>query len=169
MPGILTATAAVITAATGLLAILAQNGVLGEKSKNFISGKSAVVSNVVVPSASKQHVETGVSEEQLTPKPFTGALVTMSDGSIIKLRDNIREYCQSAAALRTVQGQTINMDLMNRFDVIDWYRQKGTVKITLSNGQVFNANIEACFIQGRNELGGFHGNFDEIRSVEFVR
>ena len=175
LPGILTATAAIITAVTGLVAILAQNGVLGEKSKNFITGQSAVVNKVTVPpqaslpATSKEGIETGVSEMRLMPKPFTGALLTMSDGSIIKLRDDIREWCGSGAVLRTVQGQTINMDLMKRFDVVNWYSQKGTVKITLSNGEVFDATINACSMRGQNDLGGVTADFDKIRSVEFLR
>jgi hypothetical protein len=173
LPGILTATAAVITAVTGLLAILAQNGVLGEKSKNFISGQNIAVSSVTVPSPtvtakSKQGVETGVSEVQLVSKPFTGAVVTMSDGSLVKLRDDIREYC-GGTVLRTIEGQTIKMELMNRFDIMDWNSQKGMIKITLSNGQVLNTKIDACSMQGRNDLGDFRADFDKIRSVEFIR
>jgi hypothetical protein len=162
------------TAVTGLVAILAQNGVLGEKSKNFISGQSSEVTKVneqldPIASTKKQEVETGISEPRLTHKLFTGAIVSLSDGSVIKLRDNIREYCGGDAVLRTVHGQTIKMDLIRRFDVIDWSNQKGTVKISLNNGQVFSATISACYIEGRNDLGDFRGDFNGIRSVEFVR
>jgi hypothetical protein len=174
LPGILTAIAAVITALTGLLAILAQNGVLGEKSKSFITGQTEVVSSAsvkpeVVVANDKPTAGTGITEVQLARKPFTGAVVTMTDGTVIKLRDNIREYCGSVAALRTIQGQTIKMDIMNRFDIIDWSSQKGAVKITLINGEVLNVSIDACYFEGRNDLGDFRGDFSQIRSVEFVR
>jgi len=174
LPGLLTATAAVITAVTGLVAILAQNGVLGEKSKNFMTGQSNEVTKEVqalepIGPTKKLEVETGISEPQLTHKAFTGAIVSLSDGSVIKLRDNIREYCGGDAVLRTVQGQTIKMDLISRFDVIDWSDQKGTVKISLNNGQVLNATISACFIEGRNDLGDFRGDFKGLRAVEFIR
>jgi hypothetical protein len=173
LPGILTAIATVITALTGLLAILAQNGVLGEKSKSFITGQTEVVSRASVKpevaANDKPTAGTGITEVQLARKPFTGAVVTMTDGSVIKLRDNIREYCGGIAALRTVQGQTINMDIMSRFDIIDWSSQKGAVKITLNNGEVLNVTIDACYFDGRNDLGDFRGDFSQIRSVEFVR
>jgi hypothetical protein len=173
LPGILTAAAAVITAVTGLLAILAQNGVLGEKSKNLISWQNPVVGNTKEPSSdkpalSKKGVEVGVSEAPLPSIPVTGAVVTMANGSIVKLRDDIREWCH-VEGLQTVEGQTIKLDLMKRFDVLDWSSQKGTIKVTLNNGQIFSAKIEACEFRGRNDLGDFRGDFDKIRSVEFVR
>ncbi len=173
LPGILTATAAVITALTGLVAILAQNGALGEKSKNFITGQTAVTSTASAKpelvAANDKPAATGITEARLAHKPFTGAVVTMTDGTVIKLRDNIREYCGGVAALRTVQGQTINMEIMSRFDIIDWSSQKGAVKISLNNGEVLNVTIDACYLDGRNDLGDFRGDFNQIRSVEFVR
>lgn len=173
LPGILTATAAVLTATSGLLAILAQNGVLGEKGKNFISGPAASASSVSpapAPSTATPRGPTVVPDEKLSARPFSGALVTMSDGSQVKLRDDIREWC-SGAALKSVQGQKIGMDLMKRFEVVDWTSgsSKGTVKIVLNNGQVLNEKIDACGFRGRNDLGDFVGDFDKIRSVEFVR
>ncbi len=181
LPGILTATAAVLTATSGLLAILAQNGVLGEKGKNFISGPAPSASGIAAAPApapapasstatSTPRGATAVSDEKLTARPFSGALVTMADGSQVKLRDDIREWC-SGASLKSVQGQTIGMDLMRRFDIVDWASgsSKGVVKIVLNNGQVLNEKIDACGFRGRNDLGDFVGDFDKIRSVEFVR
>lgn len=175
LPGILTATAAVLTATSGLLAILAQNGVLGEKGKSFISGPAPSASSIAAapapaPSTAAPRGPTAVPDEKLSAKPFSGALVTMSDGSQVKLRDDIREWC-SGASLKSVHGQTIGMDLMKRFDVVDWASgsSKGVVKIVLNNGQVLNEKIDACGFRGRNDLGNFVGDFDKIRSVEFVR
>lgn len=192
VPGILTATAAVITAVTGLTAILSQSGVLGEKSKDFVAEQGTAVRNAISPPeapASKSKatadaqpanavpgnappargVETGISSGELRSVPFTGAILTLSDGSVIKLRGNIREYCHAGASLFTRQGQTIEMNLMKRFDVLDWYDQKGKVKISLTSGEVLTADIEACSVRGRNDLGDFEAGFDKIRSVEFVR
>ena len=193
VPGILTATAGVITAVTGLTAILSQTGVLGEKSKGLVAEQSTAVRNAISPPeapASKPSipadarpanatpanarttpgVETGISSGELRSLPFTGAILTLSDGSVIKLRGNIREYCHSSASLYTRQGQAIEMSRMTRFDVLDWYDQKGKVKISLTSGEVLNADIEgACSVQGRNDLGDFAAGFDKIRSVEFVR
>jgi hypothetical protein len=96
--------------------------------------------------------------------------ILTATASQVKLRDDIREWC-SGAALKSVQGQSIGMDLMRRFEVVDWTSgsSKGTVKIVLNNGQVLNEKIDACGFRGRNDLGDFVGDFDKIRSVEFVR
>lgn len=195
LPGVLTATAAIITAFSGLVAILVQNGVIGQKGKDAIRDPVAAVSNVIAPAtapvavASKvtteppqaaespappappaaQGVATGVSDNPLPRTPFTGVMITTSDGNVVKLRDNIREYCQSNAVLKTAQGQLINMDLIRRFDVVRWQSQAGTVKIVLNNGDSFTAAIEACSMRGNNDLGEADVEFDTIRSVEFVR
>ena len=197
LPGLLTATAGVITAVTGLLAVLAQNGVLGEKSRDFINRQTTVAGNPMATSKAdapiptepstvanseqvasqsragtptERHPETGVTTSELSPKPFTGALLTLSDGSIVKLRDDIQE-APYGAQLHTVQGQSINFDLIKRFDVVDWTLrdQKGKVKITLNNGEVFEATVEAWNMVGRNDLGDVSTGFDKIRSVEFIR
>ena len=51
VPGILTATAAVITAVTGLLAILSQNGVLGEKNRNLLVTQSSAARDEIKPAS----------------------------------------------------------------------------------------------------------------------
>lgn len=171
LPGILTATAAVLTATSGLLAILVQNGVLGEKGKNFIGGPAPSANNVAsAPSPAAPRGPVAAPDEKLSARPFSGALVTMADGSQVKLRDDIREWC-AGTVLKSVQGQSISLDLMKRFDVVDWASgsSKGSVKIVLNNGQVLNEKIDACGFRGRNDLGDFVGDFDKIRSVEFVR
>ena len=71
MPGILTATAAVITAATGLLAILAQNGVLGEKNKTLVSEKASAVREAVTPTTSTSPASSDPTTTAPKPAPST--------------------------------------------------------------------------------------------------
>ncbi len=195
LPGILTATAAVITAATGLLAILAQNGVFGEQNKpiatSSVEAPAAVKTGVgdkpaeakasspavpkpaVATAAESDGAASGIAASPLHSMPFAGAIITRTDGSIVKLNDDIKEFCQGAPVLKTPDGQLIEMKRMARFDVLDWTVrsgvQTGTVKITLNNGEIIETKIDACAMRGTNDLGDYHGDFEKIRSVVFVR
>jgi hypothetical protein len=192
LPGILTATAAVITALSGLLAILAQNGVFGDDNKPIATKAADVtVSSLTTPKTSVDDkpsqtkavdaapkagapggadgAASGIAATPLHSLPFTGAIVTRLDGSIVKLRDDAREYCQGAPVLRTPDGQMIEMKRMARFDVVDWNDQAGTVRITLNNGETVETRINACAMRGTNDLGDYRGEFSTIKSVVFVR
>ncbi|MGI9025999.1 MAG: hypothetical protein ACR2GP_10535 [Burkholderiaceae bacterium] len=198
IPGILTASAAVITAATGLLAILAQNGVFGEKNKNLVSEKATAVREAVTPATppaaseamsiakpataaatpsiaagstaltQRDGAATGVSTAPLRAVPFTGAVVTLVDGSTVKLRDDIKEY-YNGPVLKTTTGQTIEMQRIRRFELTDWKNHIGTARVTLTNGESIDVRIEAYSLSGSNDLGDFSSDFAKIRSVEFVR
>lgn len=196
MPGILTAAAAVITAATGLLAILAQNGVFGEKNKNLVSEKTATVREAVTsatpaPSADsgtptanparltatapsdassgpRENAASGIVSVPLHAAPFKGAIVTLLDGSVVKLRDGVKEW-MNGTVLKTTTGQAIEMQRMRRFELSDWKNHTGNARITLNNGDVIDVRIDAYSMVGSNDLGDFSSDFAKIRSVEFVR
>lgn len=204
MPGILTATAAVITAATGLFAILAQNGVLGEGSKNLVSEKATAVRDAVTPtgplssadpaataakpvslaatapdatpgaapasgpSSPRETAASGIVSAPLHAAPFKGAIVTLLDGSVVKLRDGVQEKYEGTV-LKTTTGQAIEMQRMRRFDLSDWKNHSGKARITLNNGEVIDVRIDAYSMVGSNDLGDFSSDFAKIRSVEFVR
>ena len=188
MPGVLTALAGIITALTGLVAILVQTGVIGDKDKAPTTTSQQVASTPsgsppsstspsksgepTTPASPKPVVDgaaTGVSDKPIARSSFTGAVVTMQDGSITKVRDEIREYCQGRPVLVTLTGQTIEMQRMKRFDVSDWRGGKGAVHIVLNSGDAIDAKISACYFVGVNDLGDFRADFENIRSVEFVR
>ena len=184
LPGVLTAIAALLTAATGLVAILSQTGVLGEKSKTFVAQKAGDVRDAVAapakvepvsapasapPPAPKDDPATGIAGTPLHATKFTGAVVTLLDGSVVKLRDDIREYCLGRPQLRALSGQTIEMERMRRFDLSDWNANKGSAHITLNNGETLDVKIEGCSMIGTNDLGNYQGPFAKIRSVEFIR
>ncbi len=203
MPGILTATAAVITAATGLLAILAQNGVLGEKNKTLVSEKASAVREAVTPttssfpstssdptttaskpapltatapgtavgsttSSSRDGAASGITSSPLRSIPFTGAIVTMLDGTVVKLRKDVKEE-YAGTALKTVAGQTIEMQRIRSFELSDWKVRNGNARITLNSGEVIETRIDAYNLVGSNDLGDFSSDFGKIRSVEFIR
>ena len=185
LPGILTATAAVITAVTGLLAILAQNGVFGDKNKPIATSKveaapatpasgidGAGRKDVAKPSGAISAVDgaaSGIAASPLHSMPFTGAIVVQRNGKEVKLSGDIKEYCEGRPVLKTPDGQLIEMKRMARFDVVDWRDRAGTVRITLNNGETVETRAEGCAMVGTNDLGDYHGEFATIRSVEFVR
>ncbi len=190
LPGILTATAAVITAVTGLVAILSQTGVFGEKNKALVSQKAADVRDAVVSSATStrpdvaikpvetkatpsavvnESVASGIAATPLNAVPFTGAIVMLLDGSVVKLRDDVKEYCQGRPLLKTLGGQYIEMQRIRRFELSNWTDQKGSAHIILNNGETMDVRIEGCAMVGNNDLGAYHGGFETIRAVEFVR
>ena len=188
LPGILTATAAVITAVTGLVAILSQAGVFGEKSKTFVTQKASEVRDAVstgparidpvrpvdppvVAATVKGGAATGVTGAPLQAAPFTGAVVTLRNGTVVKLRDDIKEYCQGRPILKTLDGQFVEMARIRRFELSDWNasNQRGNAHIVLNNGEVLDVKIEGCFMVGTNDLGDYRGPFEDIRTVEFVR
>ncbi len=98
-------------------------------------------------------------------------MVTLNDGTVVKLRDHVRDPCQPTAVLKTQSGQSIEMDRMRRFDLSDWNAadRKGTAHVTLVNGDTFDAKVEGCAIVGSNDLGDYRGDFATVRSVEFIR
>jgi hypothetical protein len=109
------------------------------------------------------------NEQGLEAKPFTSAIITLSDGSIVKvLRDGFYP-----ADLRTAEGQSISVDKMSRFDIVERSDIPPTlkIKITLINTDVITVilPVSRYDIEGQNELGGFNSDTDKIRSVEFVR
>lgn len=187
LPGILTATAAVITAATGLVAIVSQTGVFGEKSKTFVSQRVSDVRDAVsaptpskadvppaasqAPVAVKGDAATGIATTPLHAVPFTGAVVTLLNGSVVKLRDDVRDMCQPTPILKTLSGQSIDMQRMRRFELSDWSTndRHGSAHIVLNNGETMDVKVEGCAIIGTNDLGDYRGPFETIRSVEFIR
>lgn len=192
MPGILTALAGIITALTGLVAILVQTGIIGNKEKpasSLVGAPASTSSSSSTPPAAKagepagappaavsaapkpanDGVATGVSDMPIARANFTGAVVTMNDGSVVRVRDEIREYCAGRPQLTTTLGQTIEMQRMKRFDVSDWRGGKGAVHIVLNNGESLDAKFSACYFVGVNDLGEIRADFENIRSVEFVR
>jgi hypothetical protein len=182
LPGILTAIAAIITALTGFFAILAQNGVFGEKNKPIATSK---VENVAPktdvgdkPGEAKSAVPgvpasdgaaSGIAASPLHSLPFTGAVVAQRNGKDVKPSGDVKEYCQGRPVLKTPDGQLIEMKRMSRFDVVDWRDQAGTVRITLNNGETVETKVEGCAMVGSNDLGDYHGDFDSIKSVTFIR
>ena len=192
VPGILTATAAVITALTGLLAILAQNGVLGEKNRNLLGTQSAVTrdENKPVASTSPALRETmqaatprgdksvdksaatsvGAPASPLQSIPYRAVRVVLRDGAVIDLRDDFRVGPGQKLDLKN--GQSIDFSRIVSIEVLevtDVY-QSATGRIKLNNGVVLEEKFDPYYdLKGHNDLGEFNSRWPQVKSVEFIR
>ncbi len=182
IPGILTATAAVITAVTGLTAILVQNGVIGARKADVAVEKPVSSPAASLPATAERvdamkqaaapragdSIASGIASTRLEAVPFTGAVVTLRDRSTIKVRD-MREWCHANAALVTTNGQTIEWERLKRFDVVDGSDGPWTVRVAFNNGETMEARVKPCSLRGANDLGEVSIEFANVRAVEFVR
>jgi hypothetical protein len=107
-------------------------------------------------------------KQGLEAKPFTSAIIALSDSSTVKVLGDTF-YPND---LLSIEGQRISTDKMSRFDIIsrDDVSNNLTVKITLLNTNVITLIVRNDFnIGGKNELGDFGTANDKVRSVEFTR
>ena len=172
LPGILTAIATVITAVSSLLAALSQSGVFGERNKAFVSQKiddiRGVASTTSGPAPIAATPTLGTYDQAA---PIGGAVVTLRDGTVVRLRADITESCQGGPTLKTTAGQRIEMPRIRRLDLSDWSadQQRGSAHIVLDDGGALDVEIAGCALVGTSDQGPYRGPFQDIRSVEFVR
>lgn len=113
VPGLLTASAAVITAASGLFAILAQNGVLGEGSKNLVSDKATAVRDAVTPTGQAIEMQRMRRFDLSDWKNHSGkARITLNNGEVIDMRidaysmvgsNDLGDFSSDFAKIRSVE------------------------------------------------------------------
>lgn len=173
VPGVLTALAALITALSGLVALLFQYGVLG--SKNEPSPPPAASSPVSTQPAA-------VANASL-PMPAGGkawadaeAVVLSREGTTTRLRANTLSNCISVDHELTLEnGQAIPFEAMSGFEVLrsDVHTQleaRAKVRVTLLAGGTLEGTVKAdCDLFGYNDVGRFTTYFDRLQSIRFER
>ena len=188
LPGILTGLAAFITAISGLIALLYQNGFLDKKTEQAIpnvtatasTGNSATPSNVSPPivasntDAADQTAPTKTSSQNRKPWSDMEAVVLTQDGTQTRVRADSFSNCISVDhELTLAAGQSVPFERMSGFEVIHAddhtvSNAKAKINITLLNGSSVSGTVEAnCDLFGNNDLGRFTTYFDQIRSVHF--
>ena len=178
VPGVLTAAAAVITAAGGLVAILAQNGLLqrspanGERTTEQprpgapVSpnpGPSGAPPRADVSSSAVAHSPAEVIDG-LRARGFHGIAVTSGDGTVTSLLPGAEI---DGASLPLTSGQKVQFDRLQRVDIEQPW--DGTVRLTFVNGQQLDTKTGNYSLTGKNELGPFRGFLSNMRSIEFLR
>jgi len=184
LPGLMTAAAAVITAVTGLVVVLAQNGIIGSKSTPAAVDKADASRSVAAkaPGASEsarpaaQAAASGPSQAAAptaaapASSSYRSVRVTRRDGSTIELRDDFAFSSKKKFELKS--GQSIDFARIARIDVTDFIsaHQPATARVTLVDGRKLDEQFDPYWdMTGRNDLGDFYARWPDVQSVEFVR
>jgi hypothetical protein len=192
LPGALTALAGVITAVSGPIALLYQNGVLGHRGEATAATQPSAGASVSTPPLAPSHTPPLAPSHtppqalpEATPqaappaqKPWSEAtaVVVGRDGRETRLRAESFSNCISVGHdLTLTSGQTVLFERMASFEVqrADDHtnpKPKAHLRITLLNGTAVPGVVEAnCDLFGYNDLGRFTAYFDQIRMVRFER
>jgi len=169
LPGILTGLAAFITAISGLIALLYQNGFLDNK-------KEQTRPAIATTSTSAAEQAPAVSTTTPSRKPWSDmeAVILGQDGSTTKVRADSFSNCISVNHELTLEaGQSVPFNRMSSFEVLHAddhtsTNAKAKIKIELLNGSAVSGTVEAnCDLFGNNDLGRFTTYYDLVRSVHF--
>ena len=178
LPGILTALAAVITAITGLAALLFQSGVLGSKTVPSRSAQPVPTEIEAPASASTDTSASPAHQAQMAGKSWSDvvAIVLSRDGTTTRLRANSLSNCISVSHdISLESGQSIPFEQMSSFEVLraDDHTSpnpKAKLRIQLIDGGVLSGTVDAgCDLFGYNDVGRFKIYFDRLQSVQFER
>jgi hypothetical protein len=172
LPGILTATATLITAVGGLVAVLIQVGVIGGKDRtaDATHNKPAVVSDKPQSPGVSGDLKT-TQGQALKPWAESEAVITRKDNVATTIRAETLSNCISVNhALTLGSGQEIPFEKMRSFEVVDSDPQSAALVITLLDGKTFKDRLNAaCDLFGYNALGRYSTRFQELGRVDFRR
>jgi serine/threonine-protein kinase len=178
LPGVLTAIAAVITAITGLAALLFQSGVLGRKA---VPNSAVQPVTEAVKAPDSVNLDTSASpahQAQAAGKSWsdTLAVVLSRDGATTRLRANSFSNCISVNfEISLESGQSIPFERMSSFEVLraDDHTSpnaKARLKIQLVDGSEVSGTVDAkCDLVGYNDVGRFAIYWDRLQRVQFER
>jgi len=174
LPGILTGLAAFITAISGLIALLYQNGFLDSNKEQT---RPVIVTTATTSSSSSSAEQApGASASSPSHKPWSDmeAVILSQDGATTKVRADSFSYCISVNHELTLEaGQSIPFNRMSSFEVLHAddhtsSNAKAKIKIELLNGSAVSGTVEAnCDLFGNNDVGRFTTYYDQVRSVHF--
>jgi hypothetical protein len=191
LPGVLTAIAGVLTAVTGLLAVLAQQGVIGgAKDKPVESARAATPiaepkpsgdTAAKAPAAATPAATTtskaagadkaGVDLAALRAEGFKGAVITLTDGSHVRISSGMREYIHGDR-LKLDSGQFVDFARLQAFEVLRYSASdsRGEVLMTLLDGKTLQGKtVDGYELRGRNDLGDVNAPLGTVKRVDFVR
>jgi len=174
LPGLLAALTALLTAITGLVALLFQNGILGEKDdvpKHTQSNPQHYASPAPVP----ERTFPVIGHTEITKSWSDAVAVVINrDGTTTRLRATSLSNCISVAHdILLESGQSVPFEKMSGFEVLQADdhtspNPKAKLKIKLLDGTEVSGTVEAnCDLFGYNNLGRFSAYYDNIRSIHF--
>jgi hypothetical protein len=178
VPGVLTALAAVLTAASGLAALLFQHGVLGEKMTEPTARVQPAPQVAPSSGAADPRPSTSVARPAAAAAtrswPDAQAAVLAKDGSTTRVRADSFSHCISVNhEIAFDAGQSIPFERMAGFEVLQADdhgspNAKAKLRVELLDGTAVAGTVDAaCDLFGTNSLGRFTTYFDRVRSVRF--
>lgn len=185
LPGLLTALAATITALSGFVALLFQNGVLGHKSepKAEVVATATAAPQVAEPRASatptsstspSAHASAPQGTKARRPWSEAEAVLLGRDGKTTRLRAETFSSCISVNHEIDLDGnQAIPFEKMASIDVLQADENtvpnaKAKLKLTLEDGTELSGSVAAdCDLFGYNNIGRFTTFYHRLRSVRF--
>jgi len=186
LPGMLTAGAALITALTGLLAVLLQNGVIGGRAGPAEPDSAAHV-GVRPRGSGPAGAPSGGAPGGATAQDSLGGGVTRpwsevdaailgKDGSATTVRAETLSACISVShELTLVSGQEVPFERMRAFRVVEADptgapNAKARVEIVLADGDTLRGQVAAdCDLFGYNATGRYGITLQRLDRVDFRR
>lgn len=176
-PGILTGVAAVMTAVGGLLTVLLQIGVIGERD-GPASDPAAQARQAATPHTATTSSAAAASRA-VPGKPWSAAEArwTLKDGKVLTTRAETVRFCFSGGVgVNLDEIQSIAFEKMStvevlRSDVALSPGGKATLRITMADGQVREGSITSgCDFFGFSEDGTRYSLYpDKLLKIEFLR
>jgi hypothetical protein len=187
LPGVLTATAAVLTAIGSLTAVLYQNGVLGSKAATVLlasdkkdgAGASTPAHNA--PTANNSGTSSAparVSDKKPTdasPVPWDKALVTVTSGNGQQTKLRAATLSFNGGYLALEGGQQIALTNLRSFEVLS-VASNGSVDMQIEtlngtrvSGLIADMSLLIADFRGDSELGPFGARLRDIKRVDFGR
>jgi hypothetical protein len=178
LPGVLTALAALITAITGLAALLFQSGILGGKAvPNHVPEPAPAV--VATPAPVGPDASTSPAPQAQTAGRSWSDAVTVvldRDGVTTRLRADSFSNCISVNHEISLEaGQSIPFERISSLEVLhaDDHTSpnaRAQLKIQLLDGTDVLGTVDAgCDLFGYNDVGRFTTYYDRVRRIQFER
>jgi hypothetical protein len=177
VPGLLTGTAAVLTAIGGLLAVLFQMGVLGAADSAPPQASDTTTPSIIATTASPVTATASADASSAAGGwESATAIMTANNGKKYTSRADTFRYCVSAGAgVYFDNAQNIAFENMVtlevlRSDVALSTGGRADVRITLTSGKVLTGTIDAgCDFIMQAEAGRVNLYPDKVKKIEFVR
>ena len=172
LPGILTATATVITAVTGLVVVLAQLGVFSGDVKPPASDAAQTQAAKASESKAADPAVTTTAGD----RPFrdSKAYIALKDGSTLTLDASTFRNCISVGEGMNVNSLDYRFDQMRSIEVLEANSPlapgaQATVRLSLRDGKVVDGKTQAnCGMFGYSgENRSRDLNFNEIKRIDF--
>lgn len=179
IPGILTGAAALVTAITGMMIGLYQNGFFGKSdalpktTDSHVSGDSLRPAPIRAPESSKP-IRTGSSQLTSSGTQPTEPMVAIStiDGSITNVTERSVKFLLDKY-IPLESGQRIRFEKLKAIEFLEFPGNDIRVRLTLLDDSTIGGVIPSCGsgceIDGENKLGEFAVSARRVRTVTFQR